>query len=358
MLQRLRDLCREGVNSKKEFYNTISTSVPSGPLVTSLGVPLRSKAEHITAFSLSATLPIIEILPCPDLSSYNLLSFSDSGAMAGQNAGVQSPGATRGPRPSRKMTLFLHLFVVALMFSLVPSVEAIKWVSRKDWGAIKVPPGSLSPSGKEKGVKIHYTGGTMPAIEHSQCDDKMRGFQKQHMNDKKEGWTDIAYNLAVCQHGYVFEGRGAEHMSGANGKGRNTDHYAVLAFVGNKGYVTPLDDMIDGLRDAIAYLRKKGAGNEILGHRDGYDTDCPGDALEKLVKNGSLDPSKAKKKPKGKDTDKDELKKDGKNKGKDKDKGKNTDKGEFKNVKDNGNSTKGDGKKKKKCNKKGKTVWA
>ncbi|WP_160051009.1 MULTISPECIES: peptidoglycan-binding protein, partial [unclassified Nocardiopsis] len=46
-----------------------------------------------------------------------------------------------------------------------------------------------------------------------------------------------------------------------------------------------------GIRDAIAYLRYYGgAGSEILGHRDGYATACPGPALYDLVRGGDLEP--------------------------------------------------------------------
>ncbi|WP_354645389.1 hypothetical protein [Kitasatospora camelliae] len=34
----------------------------------------------------------------------------------------------------------------------------------------------------------------------------MRETQDEHMDGN--GWADIGYSLAVCQHGYVYEGRG------------------------------------------------------------------------------------------------------------------------------------------------------
>ncbi|MGP3984218.1 peptidoglycan-binding protein [Streptomyces sp. KR80] len=48
--------------------------------------------------------------------------------------------------------------------------------------------------------------------------------------------------------------------------------------------------MITGLQDAIAYLRRHGAGWEIAGHRDDYATECPGDLLYGHVLNGTLNP--------------------------------------------------------------------
>ncbi|MFG2908994.1 peptidoglycan-binding protein [Kitasatospora sp. NPDC048286] len=105
------------------------------------------------------------------------------------------------------------------------------------------------------------------------------------------GWADIGYSLAVCQHGYVYEGRGKNAQNSANGNPQlNRDHYAVLAFVGSSIITEPSSVQIAGIQDAIAYLRRHGAGNEVRGHRDGYATECPGGPLYRLVQAGTLDP--------------------------------------------------------------------
>jgi hypothetical protein len=168
----------------------------------------------------------------------------------------------------------------------------MKLVSRKEWGARapKVAPVHLSST---RGVKVHYTGEYEdPAIknDHRKCTGRLRAIQNDHMDSN--GWNDIAYNFLVCDHGYVFEGRGLHHLCAANGPGLNTDHYAVCGLVGNKGTTQPPTDMLIGLRDAIDHLRSKGgAGKEIKGHRDGYSTDCPGAPLYAWVKKGAPRPS-------------------------------------------------------------------
>jgi hypothetical protein len=105
------------------------------------------------------------------------------------------------------------------------------------------------------------------------------------------GWSDVAYNMLVCKHGYVFMGRGPKVLTAANGPGLNSQHYSVCALVGTSGDVQPTDDMLNGIRDAIQYLRVHGnAGREIKGHRDGYATSCPGDALYAWVRRGAPRP--------------------------------------------------------------------
>ncbi|KAE8420250.1 N-acetylmuramoyl-L-alanine amidase domain-containing protein [Aspergillus pseudocaelatus] len=175
---------------------------------------------------------------------------------------------------------------------MVPSVLAMNFVSREEWKA-RAPEEAYKPMTDAKGVKVHYLGPEFSGKQHSECDGFMRSVQNEHMDESPEDYFDIAYNLAVCEHGYVFDGRGKGHRSGANGNVQlNSDHYAVLAFLGKSGVTEPSDAQITGLQDSIAYLRRAGAGDEIKGHRDGYNTECPGGPLYKLVTDGSLDPGK------------------------------------------------------------------
>lgn len=164
----------------------------------------------------------------------------------------------------------------------------MRFVSRAEWGARAARNGH-PVVGTNQGVKIHYLGGPYHADEHSTCAGYMRKVQNSHMDGN--GWSDFAYNLAVCEHGHVFEGRGRNAQNAANGNTTlNRNHFAVLAFVGDSGHTGPTAEQVAGLRDAIGYLRANGAGREIRGHRDGYATECPGPALYELVRSGALEP--------------------------------------------------------------------
>ena len=166
----------------------------------------------------------------------------------------------------------------------------MKLVSRSAWKA-KDPKGSLStnitPQGG--GVTIHYVGGkgklTAP---HAKCAAIVRSIQKSHLNNKVEGYVDIAYNYLICQHGYVFVGRGLNRRSGANGSSNgNQYYYAVCALVNAADDLTP--ELIQGLKDICQYLRTKGnAGQKVNGHRNHYNTSCPGDRLYKLIVAGTF----------------------------------------------------------------------
>lgn len=142
-----------------------------------------------------------------------------------------------------------------------------------------------------KGVKVHYLGSPFSAKSHADCVAHVKQVRKSHLANARENYSDIAYNLLVCRHGYVFEGRGKRKRTGANGnQDLNKAHYAVCALLGSSGDTTPTPEMTEGIKWAIAYLRSNGAGKEVKGHRDGHATACPGEPLYALVKAGKLEP--------------------------------------------------------------------
>lgn len=163
-------------------------------------------------------------------------------------------------------------------------------ITRARWGARawREPNGAIRYAGPRRGVKVHYLGSPYTSRAHSQCPAFLRSVQSQHMDGN--GWSDIGYSFAVCQHGSVYEGRGLTRRNSANGTtALNEAHYAVLGLHGTNG--TPSDALLNGLRDAIDYCRSAGpAGSEVLGHRDGHPTACPGDALYAWVQQGAPRP--------------------------------------------------------------------
>lgn len=167
----------------------------------------------------------------------------------------------------------------------------MKLVSRSAWKA-KHSKASLSTNitPSHGGVAIHYVGGSgkLTPSSHSKCAAIVRSIQVSHMNNKAEGWVDIAYSFLVCQHGYVFEGRGLRKRSGANGSNSgNQYYYAVCCLVNASDKLT--NDLIQGVKDVCQYLRTKGgAGNKVVGHRNLFNTDCPGDTLYKHVTSGTF----------------------------------------------------------------------
>ncbi|GIH76127.1 N-acetylmuramoyl-L-alanine amidase [Planobispora longispora] len=164
-------------------------------------------------------------------------------------------------------------------------------ISRKDWNA-RSPRGSYTTIRSTKGVKIHYTGGAVnPAIldDHDRCLRLMRDIQNHHMDGN--GWMDFAYSLGACPHGDLLMGRGPKRLVAANGGGLNAGHYAIIALIGSKGLTQPTDALLHAILDGVEYLREEGgAGREVKGHRDGYNTSCPGEPLYAWIRRGAPRP--------------------------------------------------------------------
>lgn len=163
---------------------------------------------------------------------------------------------------------------------------AIKLITRNEWGARARRAGAATPF-DPRGVTIHWEGaGWTAPWDHSTCDNKVRSIQAFHMDSR--GWSDIAYNFLACPHGYVYEGRGLNRRSAANGSyTTNTYWYAIQCMWGTKSGSVP-DELLNGCRDAIDYCRTKGgAGPLVNGHRDHKSTDCPGDQIYAWLKGGA-----------------------------------------------------------------------
>lgn len=162
--------------------------------------------------------------------------------------------------------------------------------SRASWGAR--PPTAVTHISSTKGVKGHYTGGAVnigTLTDHEKCRSAVRGIQNGHMDGN--GWNDIAYSMIACEHAAMI-GRGPGVLTAANGPGLNMGHYSILVLVGTSGSKEITDNMKIYFHEARAYLRAHGAaGKEILGHRDGYATDCPGPSVYPWIQAGAPLPS-------------------------------------------------------------------
>ena len=172
------------------------------------------------------------------------------------------------------------------------STSPIRLVSRAQWGAraYRTPNGATAYSRARRGVKVHYLGTPYSDRPHAQCAAYVRQLQAQHMDGN--GWSDVGYSFLVCTHGYVYEGRGLKRRNSANGStALNEQDYAVCLLVGSAGLTEPTEAQLAGARDAIDYCRTEGpAGDWLGGHRDGYATSCPGDAVYAWVKQGAPRP--------------------------------------------------------------------
>jgi hypothetical protein len=103
----------------------------------------------------------------------------------------------------------------------------------------------------------------------SEC-KAMREIQRFHQKTRE--WNDIGYHFVVFPSGRVYEGRGML-VTGAHCYGHNTE--PSLSFAGDYSKREPDRRAITAFGEMIEHLNLNG----WRGHRDGYNTSCPGDAL-------------------------------------------------------------------------------
>lgn len=168
-------------------------------------------------------------------------------------------------------------------------LDVPRYVPRAEWGAEpRVTPSSAGTISKPKGVVIHWEGPRMGAMTHDRCAGTVRSIQSFHVRPGSQGgrgWLDIAYNWVVCQHGYVYEGRGLRYRSAANGTtAANAGYYAVCALVGQGDPLTI--ELLRGLNRTVNALRASGAGKKVQPHHQHYATECPGPDLTRWIKGG------------------------------------------------------------------------
>ena len=108
--------------------------------------------------------------------------------------------------------------------------------------------------------------------------ETLRQEREAHMDpDGRLKASDIAYNYMIDYYGRIWEARGYERQSGANGPGNNRNSVAVQLAVGKADDPAP-QAMFDALDDLHRWLVAKGVSTkDRRGHRDVRATECPGD---------------------------------------------------------------------------------
>lgn len=142
--------------------------------------------------------------------------------------------------------------------------------------------------GPVESATAHYNGPEVkiPAsAPHTRCREFWVSVQHYHMETK--GWHDVAYSVAVCQHGIVMAGRGKGVRTAANGTNHgNNVSYAIFFLVG--GDEQPTDDAYRAARDAATAL----GVTPIVPHSKWKATGCPGSPVLQWTRDGAPTPVK------------------------------------------------------------------
>lgn len=158
-------------------------------------------------------------------------------------------------------------------------------------------------TGAVRAVFIHHTGESN-TYDCADAPRMLRSVEEAHI--KGRGWDDIGYNFLVDRCGTIYEGRAGgitRQVRGAHTTGFNADSVgiAVLGDYGRgdkvpKAIIRALAEVaawklrpgsdprgmvrLVSTNDASRYPKGKAAVLHVIsGHRDAYQTNCPGEAL-------------------------------------------------------------------------------
>lgn len=144
------------------------------------------------------------------------------------------------------------------------------------------------------GLAFHWPGSqTSRPLSRDAVPRALRSWQDFHMDGN--GWSDIAYQVAVDQWGRGWELRGLAVRSAANGgTWVNSTHGAVLLVLvqGEE----PSAAMLETARLVVAEHRRLfGGSTELVGHgaiRPGGGTECPGPQVRAALERGEFNPTR------------------------------------------------------------------
>lgn len=164
-------------------------------------------------------------------------------------------------------------------------------IPRFEWGAKPPKDPGLSYMTNPDGWVVHYVGGPMQQDPtRAQSTSAVHNLQADAMS---EDYIDIEYNFLIDLNGLIFEGRGWQYKSGANGSSNYNGHaWAVCVLMGldhgELGYQGVGNQLTQEAKDALSWLTREGvvhsaATSYVKGHRDVYATHCPGDQTYAFV---------------------------------------------------------------------------
>lgn len=172
----------------------------------------------------------------------------------------------------------------------------MEYYQRSAWTDTPRPVSKLVPltTSEVVGVAVHYTGSSRPlgstasmALTVRRLEDTRRFHTAAPPAGR--GWSDIAYQVGIDVAGRVFDLRGIGYRSAANGNATVNQQYGACTWLLGTGD-RPTQAMIDAFRAwrRDYWLARYPRATKIVGHRDLYATECPGDPTYALVRSGAL----------------------------------------------------------------------
>ena len=150
------------------------------------------------------------------------------------------------------------------------------WTTYVPSGRVRVAPATRD------GIRWHWAGPYVGLFgkTHASCLSRVKSWEDYH---RSKGWNSIGYNLLICVHSRVIEGRGIDYRGAHSG---STDDNA--ATYGTQFMLGQGEQATDAMFDRATRLERElweHSGHSLFsaGHRDApsASTECPGDQIQR-----------------------------------------------------------------------------
>jgi hypothetical protein len=154
-----------------------------------------------------------------------------------------------------------------------------KIIPRSTWGA-SPPKSTPSKVSWHKGIEVwvHHSEYFTLGIGENRNNEykRMQEIQNLHQRAKPagRGWSDIGYHYIIMPSGRIYEGRG-KGVIGSHCSGQNSE--PGICFDGKYDSDLPSSEALQSFSWLLDHLNL--GKNNLKGHRNGFVTSCPGDAL-------------------------------------------------------------------------------
>lgn len=153
---------------------------------------------------------------------------------------------------------------------------------RDAWGARPVGDG-LRPHTLQR-LTLHHTAVVLG--DNANAPGRLRQHQRFH---QQQGWADLAYHYAVDREGHAYEGRPVTAAGDTFTSYDPAGHFLVVC-EGDFGREEPSEAQLETVAGLFAWaVLEHGIDPATLaGHGDHAATSCPGTALVRVLRDGSL----------------------------------------------------------------------
>lgn len=220
-----------------------------------------------------------------DTAESEFVDDIDRLADAGLTLGCDPPGYARFCPDDVVTRGQMATFLVRALGLDAPEVPmraaTLHVVSREEWGAAE-PQGPFVTHTPER-LTIHHSG---PPMSSTTGPPVFRSWQAYHFS---LGWPDLAYHYIVGRDGLVYAARPETAVGDTATEYDPTGHFLVV-LEGDYNIIAPSEDQLEALARILAWAAETYAIDPatISGHRDYAATTCPGDAVQAVIEDGSL----------------------------------------------------------------------